>query len=93
MIRSLALPVALSLATLAAVPALAMDTPPADPGTPSSSSSSSSGGSTASSGGGTTSSSGGSSGSPTSIPEPGMIGLFALGTMGVIAARRMRRRN
>ena len=90
MIRSLALPVALSLATLAAVPALAMDTPPADPGTPSSSSS---GGSTASSGGGTTSSSGGSSGSPTSIPEPGMIGLFALGTMGVIAARRRRRRN
>ena len=83
MIRSFVLPVALSLAAVSAVPALAMDTPPADPGTP--------GGT--SSGGGTASSSGGGSGSPTSIPEPGMIGLFALGTMGVIAARRMRRRN
>lgn len=83
MIRSFVLPVALSLAAVSAVPALAMDTPPADPGTP--------GGT--SSGGGTASSSRGSSGSPTSIPEPGMIGLFALGTMGVIAARRMRRRN
>lgn len=83
MIRSFVLPVALSLAAVSAVPALAMDTPPADPGTP--------GGT--SSGGSTASSSGGGSGSPTSIPEPGMIGLFALGTMGVIAARRMRRRN
>jgi len=85
MIRSFVLPVALSLAAVSAVPAFAMDTPPADPGTP---------GSSTSSGGGTaSSSSGGGSGSPTSIPEPGMIGLFALGTMGVIAARRMRRRN
>ncbi|MBB4096518.1 PEP-CTERM sorting domain-containing protein [Sphingomonas kyeonggiensis] len=83
MIRSFVLPVALSLAAVSAVPAFAMDTPPADPGTP--------GGT--SSGGSTASSSGGGSGSPTSIPEPGMIGLFALGTMGVIAARRMRRRN
>lgn len=75
------------VATLAAVPAFAMDKPPVDPGTPSSSSSSSS-----SSGGGTTSSSSGGSGSPTSIPEPGMLGLFALGTIGALAARRVRRR-
>ncbi|WP_294052393.1 PEP-CTERM sorting domain-containing protein [Sphingomonas sp.] len=73
------------VATLAAVPAFAMDKPPVDPGTPSSSSSSSSGG-------GTTSSSSGGSGSPTSIPEPGMLGLFALGTIGALAARRVRRR-
>ncbi len=74
------------VATLSAMPAFAMDKPPVDPGTPSSSSSSSS------SGGGTTSSSGGGSGSPTSIPEPGMLGLFALGTIGALAARRVRRR-
>ncbi|MEN2711682.1 PEP-CTERM sorting domain-containing protein [Sphingomonas sp. NPDC092331] len=71
------------VATLSAMPAFAMDKPPVDPGTPSSSSSS---------GGGTTSSSGGGSGSPTSIPEPGMLGLFALGTIGALAARRVRRR-
>ncbi|MDF2384562.1 PEP-CTERM sorting domain-containing protein [Nostoc ellipsosporum NOK] len=73
------------LVTLSATPAFAMDKPPVDPGTPSSSSSSSSGG-------GTTSSSGGS-GSPTSIPEPGMLGLFALGTIGAFVARRARRRS
>ncbi len=72
------------LVTLSATPAFAMDKPPVDPGTPSSSSSSS--------GGGTTSSSGGS-GSPTSIPEPGMLGLFALGTIGAFVARRARRRS
>lgn len=71
------------LVTLSATPAFAMDKPPVDPGTPSSSSSS---------GGGTTSSSGGS-GSPTSIPEPGMLGLFALGTIGAFVARRARRRS
>lgn len=75
------------LVTLSATPAFAMDKPPVDPGTPSSSSSSSS------SGGGTTSSSSGGSGSPTSIPEPGMLGLFALGTIGAFVARRARRRS
>lgn len=71
------------LVTLSATPAFAMDKPPVDPGTPSSSSSS---------GGGTTSSSSGGSGGPTSIPEPGMLGLFALGTIGAFVARRARRR-
>jgi PEP-CTERM motif len=34
----------------------------------------------------------GSSGAPAAVPEPGMIGLFSLGTLGLIAMRRFRRR-
>lgn len=31
-------------------------------------------------------------GNPTAVPEPGMLGLFALGAGGLIVARRSRRR-
>ena len=48
----------------------------------------SSSGGTSSSGGG--SSSGGSSGDPVPVPEPGMVGLFALGVGGLIYLRRRR---
>jgi uncharacterized membrane protein YgcG len=40
--------------------------------------------------GGATDSSGGSS-VPASVPEPGMTGIFALGTLGLVAMRRLRR--
>ena len=42
--------------------------------------------------GGTGSSSGGGAGSPTPIPEPGAIALFALGAAGVWVGRRASRR-
>lgn len=59
-----------------AVPAMAYDAPPSSSTPPSSSS----GGSTGSSGG-----------SPTSIPEPAAIGLFALGIAGAAIMRRRRK--
>lgn len=63
-------------AALAAAPALAYDKPPSSSTPPASSS-----------GGGT----GSSGGSPTSIPEPAAIGLFALGIAGAAIMRRRKR--
>ena len=60
-----------------ALPAMAYDKPPASSNPPASSS----GGSAGSSGG-----------SPTSIPEPAAIGLFALGIAGAAVMRRRRRK-
>lgn len=62
-------------AAFAAAPAMAYDKPPSS--TPPGSSS----------GGGT----GSSGGSPTSIPEPAAIGLFALGIAGAAIMRRRRK--
>ncbi len=62
-------------AAFAAAPAIAYDKPPSS--TPPASSS----------GGGT----GSSGGSPTSIPEPAAIGLFALGIAGAAIMRRRKR--
>lgn len=66
---------------LPAAPAFAMDTPP----------SSSPGG--GSSGGAPSSSGGSSGGSPSSIPEPAALGLFALGIAGAALIRRSRRKS
>lgn len=65
---------------LAALPAAAFDWPPSNPNPPASSS-----GGSSSSGG---DSSSGGSGSPTPIPEPAAIGLFALGIAGAYLIRR-----
>jgi hypothetical protein len=70
------LAIAAAAFALPAVPALAYDAPPSSSTPPSS-------------GGSTTGSSGGS---PTSIPEPAAIGLFALGIAGAAVIRRRRRK-
>lgn len=57
-------------------------------GTITSSSSSSTGGTTSSSTGGTTTSSTSSSTGGTPVPEPGMLGLFAIGLVGLAVSRR-----